>query len=175
MMMKGKVLPLSLAWLFLVSCSTPWQEEGATVVFLVRHAEEADADTDDPPLSPEGAARAANLAQLLRDARISHLHSTRTLRTLETARPVGEVAGIDVEVYDARNLEALTSTIRSAPGRHLVVGHSNTTPTAVRLLGGEPGGPIEEWEHDRLYILTLHADGSVTTVLLRFPATAPFG
>jgi len=53
------------------------------------------------------------------------------------------------------------------PGRHLVLGHSNTTPQLVEALGGEPGAPIEEMEYDRLYIVTL-MDGRTSTVLLRF-------
>ena len=64
-------------------------------------------------------------------------------------------------------MEGLAATLRSTPGRHLVVGHSNTTPALVELLGGDSGGPIDEAEYDRFYVLTLHPGGSVTTVVLR--------
>ena len=58
---------------------------------------------------------------------------------------------------------------RGTPGRYLVVGHSNTTPDLVNRLGGDPGATIdEESEFDRLYVLVLHPDGSVVTVLLRY-------
>jgi hypothetical protein len=50
-----------------------------------------------------------------------------------------------------------------------VVGHSDTTPELVGLLGGDPGAPIDEpTEYDRLYVVTLGPDGTVTTVLLRY-------
>lgn len=153
-------------------------QEG-TVFFLVRHAERADdgpADpamvTDphlaqDPPLSEGGQARARLLASMLRDAGLTHIHSTSYRRTLETAAPTAEATGLTVEPYDASDLEAFSRRLRETPGRHLIVGHSNTTPALVRALGGDPGEPIEPLEYDRLYVLTLEGD-AVLTVLLRF-------
>jgi 2,3-bisphosphoglycerate-dependent phosphoglycerate mutase len=68
-------------------------------------------------------------------------------------------------------MEALAADMRAAGGRHLVVGHSDTTPELVGLLGGEPGPAIDEpSEYDRLYIVTIGADGAVTSVLLRYGA-----
>jgi hypothetical protein len=46
-----------------------------------------------------------------------------------------------------------------------VVGHSNTTPERVSLLGGQPT-PIAETEFDRLYQVIIADSGEVTTVLL---------
>ena len=157
-------------------------QEETTVVFLVRHAERADdgegaqrmADDpqmammlEDPPLSDEGRIRASLLAEMLRDSGITQVHSTDYRRTRETGAPTAEEVGVDMAVYDASDLAAFAETLRSMPGRHLVVGHSNTTPALVQALGGDPGSPIESLEYDRLYIVTL--DGSrVSTVLLRF-------
>ena len=41
--------------------------------------------------------------------------------------------------------------------------HSDTTPALVELLGGEPGAPIESPEYDRLYIVSIGADGAIST------------
>jgi hypothetical protein len=39
----------------------------------------------------------------------------------------------------------------------------------IELLGGEPGFPIDEKsEFDRLYIVTVGASGTVSTVLMRY-------
>ena len=58
--------------------------------------------------------------------------------------------------YDPRDLESFASTLRATPGTILVVGHSNTIPELVDLLGGKPGAPIDEAsEYDRLYVVTV--------------------
>ena len=143
----------------------------ATVVFLVRHAEKATENPQDPELTPEGADRADLLAHMLSDAGVDHVWSTDTKRTRNTAIPIAELAGVDVRLYDPRDLPRLAAQMTTQGGRHVVVGHSNTTPAAVGALGGEPGAPIEEaTEYDRLYQVTVGPDGHVSTVLMRFGA-----
>ena len=79
---------------------------------------------------------------------------------------VGEREVVEREEEEERvGLEEL----KAMGGRHLVLGHSNTTPGMVRALGGDPGSGIEEMEYDRLYIVTVTDDG-VSTVLIRFGA-----
>jgi hypothetical protein len=62
----------------------------------------------------------------------------------------------------------LADELISSPGRCLVVGHSDTTPELVRLLGGEPGPVIADDEYDRLYLLVYRPGVGTSTVLLRF-------
>ncbi len=140
-----------------------------TVVYLVRHAERAEDGTNDPPISDAGEARAHLLAEILRDTGIERVHSTDYKRTRATAAPLARRLGLPVETYEGSDLAGLAERIRADGGRHLVVGHSNTTPDAVAALGGEPGPPIDEMEYDRLYVVTLTRDGA-STVLLRFGA-----
>jgi len=140
------------------------------VVYLVRHAERDEDGTNDPPISAEGRARAELLAAMLADAGVDRIHATAFKRTVQTAAPMALSLGLDeVEGYDGGDLAAFSGKLRGAGGRHLVVGHSNTTRTLIEVLGGDPGPAIEEFEHDRLYILTVSEQG-VTTVLLRFGA-----
>lgn len=140
-----------------------------TVVYVLRHAERAEDGTNDPPISAAGEARARLLAHMLRDAGVERVHSTDYKRTRATAAPLAERLGVPVETYDGGDLAELAQRIRAVGGRHLVVGHSNTTPDAVAALRGEPGPPIDEMEFDRLYVVTLTRDGAAT-VLLRFGA-----
>lgn len=144
-------------------------QETPTVIFLVRHAEKVEDGSSDPALTPEGEARARALAQVLRSVDLDYIHSTPTRRTLDTATPVRREQELSVRRYDGDALESLADELWSTPGRHLVVGHSNTTPRLVRLLGGEAGPPIAEpWEYDRLYVLTRPEGEAPVTVLLRF-------
>ena len=116
----------------------------ALEVWLVRHAEKVD-DSRDPELSEAGHARAALLADLL-----------------------AEALGVEVELYDPRDLEGFAEELRGMGGVHLVVGHSNTTPGMVEALGGDPVSPIDEAEYDRLYRVWLGDDGAVHSELRRF-------
>jgi len=153
------------------------QEE--TVIFLVRHAERADDGPagsqmamdpqmkEDPPLSEAGQTRALLLAEMLEDVGITHIHSTNYVRTRKTAQPSAEAAGVQVTLYDAADLQAFAARLRATPGRHLVIGHSNTTPELVEALGGDPGSPMESLEYNRLYMVSLEG-GMVRTILLRF-------
>jgi len=136
-------------------------------VFLVRHAEKVD-HSKDADLSEDGYLRAEELACVLADAEIQRVFSTDFIRTRETAQPVAEMYGLELELYDKQDLYTLSDQLIKKGGRHLVVGHSNTTPMLVEIMGGEPGPAIEEEnEYDRLYILTISKD-EVQTVLLRY-------
>jgi phosphohistidine phosphatase SixA len=145
-------------------------ESEPLVVFLVRHAEKTDVASD-PGLSAAGIERAAALARVLRSAEIQHVHSSDFTRTRHTARPIAAEYGVEVELYDPRDLPSLVERLRRTGGRHLVVGHSNTTPQMVELLGGTPGPAInEEGEYDRLYIVTIGSDKAVNSVMMRYGA-----
>jgi probable phosphoglycerate mutase len=150
--------------------STAAAAGGNTVIYLVRHAEKV-TDGVDPILSAAGRERARVLADLLEGVRIDAIHSTDFRRTRETARPLAQRIGRAIDLYDPDRSEALVADILSAGGRHLVVGHSNTVPELVVLLGGDGGPPIDEAaEYDRLYVVTRTGDGAVQTELRRYGA-----
>jgi broad specificity phosphatase PhoE len=139
-----------------------------TVIFLVRHAEKTQTGAD-PALSEAGQIRASLLADLLAKEDIRHVHSTDYARTRQTAAPIANRLGIEVELYDPAGLPAFAEALRESGGRHLVVGHSNTTTQLVGLLGGEAGAPIDHnGENDRLYQVTVADSGEATTELSRY-------
>lgn len=170
----GTAVLLALA-LMLSSPLVETAEGEVTVVYLVRHAEKMPAGEGDGPggpgLTEAGRARAASLATMLRAEEIDHVHSTDYVRTLQTARPLAEKLGLEVDLYDPRRLESFAAELLAAGGRHVVVGHSNTTPVLAGLLGGEPGADIDEpTEYDRLYAVIVEGDGRATTLHLRYGA-----
>ena len=137
-------------------------------VFLVRHGEKVD-QSRNPELSSAGYIRAATLAHTLQNSQIQYVHSTDFIRTMKTAEPAAAINGLEVEVYKPSDLKSFAAELRQKGGRHLVVGHSNTTPRMVELLGGESGTEINEPdEYDRLYVVTIDGSGEVNTVLLRY-------
>lgn len=146
------------------------ETDGGSTVYLVRHAERAADHPSDPGLTPAGSARAALLARMLGDVELASVHSTDYRRTRSTAEPTARAHGLRVESYDPRGpgLEALLERLRTTPGHHLVVGHSNTTPAVVEALGGDPVSPIDDDEYDRLYVVVLAGSEVVSSALIRF-------
>lgn len=142
-----------------------------TMIYLVRHGEKL-AEGKDPDLAPQGLQRAQNIATMLAKTNISHIFSTPTNRTRQTAQPLAQQNGLRVELYDPRAPQALVAKVKALTGAVLVVGHSNTLSELVRLFGGQPGAEIADNEYDRLYQLVPGANGAVSTVLFTsLPAT----
>ena len=154
--------------LTMASCAT---NDGATNVYLVRHAEKVIGENvgRDPELTEAGQRRAHLLAELLADKKITRIHSSDFIRTRDTAKPLADATGLAIEIYDPMDLEGLAAKIENARGSHLVVGHSNTIPETVVALSGDGGSPIEEGgEYDRLYKLRISSNGKVLTKLSRY-------
>lgn len=174
-MKTRNIAPLALVLLAttLIACPTteppdPMELQEPLVVFLVRHAEKAN-NTSDPPLTAAGHDRAGALARALRSARLDHVHSSDYIRTRDTAAPTAADQELDVELYDPSDLAGLADALLEAGGRHLVVGHSNTTPSVVALLGGDPESAIDEGdEYDRLYVVTVGPHGYSSSALMRY-------
>lgn len=160
---------LTLLVLIAGSAAVLAAQSDATVVYLVRHAERAEDGTSDPVISLPGWDRSRLLAEMLANAEITNIHTTNFRRTRGTGRPTAEALNLEMESYNPRDLDDFAQKLKQRPGRHLVLGHSNTTPQLVAALGGDPGTPIEEMEYDRLYVVTLTEDGA-STVLIRFGA-----
>jgi probable phosphoglycerate mutase len=140
------------------------------LVFLVRHAEKID-QSKDPELSAAGLARANALANTLRSAEIQHVHSSDYIRTRRTASPTAAAFDLEVQLYNPWKMAELAAKLRRTGGRHLVVGHSDTTPEMVELLTGESPPAIDEAaEYDRLYIVTISGDEAASSVLMRYGA-----
>ncbi len=143
------------------------------IVFLVRHAEKCLAEGNDPALTSAGQQRAVDLARVLADVPITAIYSTPFQRTKLTAEPVATLHGVDVTVTPTRPgfLDDLATTLRNADDRYsLVSGHSNTTPALVNRLAGTDLANLTEDIYDKLYIVTLGADGSTSVLTLRFGA-----
>ena len=119
-------------------------------------------------------ARARTLAAILRKAAIRAVFSTPTKRTQQTAGPLAQQAGLEVQLYDAAKPALVVDRIKAMAGPTLLVGHSNTIAELVTLLGGAPGTQIADDEYDRLYQVAIATDGTVTTVMLSSVVASSF-
>jgi broad specificity phosphatase PhoE len=161
-------IAVGLAWFF--------ESQATTTMIFVRHAEKALIPVDDPGLSPEGRARAEELARQLVDADvvagIDAIYSTDTRRTRETALPVAEALGLDIQTYINQEDDepVVDAMVRDNKGKIiLVVGHSNTVPTMIAALGASKKvPPIAESEYDNLYLISIPWFGKTKTIRLRY-------
>jgi broad specificity phosphatase PhoE len=169
MMPKGFALPLLLAaWSFALAA------QPAKTVILVRHAERAGGMSADVGISEAGRCRAEALARMLADANIKRIYVSEVARTGQTAEPLASKLHIRPEVVPAKDIEGLVAKLRAgAPDDVvLVVGHSDTVPEIIKLLGGGSVPPIGDSEYDRLFVLTLTPPNRATVVTLRYAGCA---
>src|ERR1700720_4842416 len=98
-----------------------------STIFIVRHAEKADA-TKDPDLSEVGRARAEALAKMLKDTNITAVYATEFQRTQQTATPLAKALSITITTLPAKDNAALLAKLRASTGNALVAGHGDTIP-----------------------------------------------
>lgn len=141
-------------------------QQPTTTVYLVRHAEKASDGSRDPALTSEGQARAGRLAELLANEDVSGVYSTNFKRTRDTAQPVAEQFGLEVNIYSPFDLAAsLEMVARHAGKTILIVGHSNSTPAIVNfLLRQDQVEQLDESEYDKLFQLDYHGPISELTI-----------
>jgi broad specificity phosphatase PhoE len=125
-----------------------------STIFIVRHAEKADA-TKDPDLSEAGRARAEALAKTLRDANITAIYATEFKRTQQTATPLAKALSIMITTLPAKDNAALIAKLRASTGNALVVGHGDTIPDLIKALGISDPINIAENDYDNLVAVVL--------------------
>ncbi|GLS00062.1 phosphoglycerate mutase [Brevundimonas denitrificans] len=152
----------------------------AQTVYLVRHAEKADASAD-PVLSEAGEARAAALATALADVHPDHIFTSPLQRTRLTAGPTADFHSVPVEPvgFDGgtpAHVAAIAERVRGLPDDAvvLIVGHSNTVPLIARALGYAEAADMPDCEYDRMTMLHL-MNGMAHSRVTRYGAPSTCG
>jgi broad specificity phosphatase PhoE len=162
-------IAIGLAWFF--------ESQATTTMIFVRHAEKAAEPADDPPLSPAGRQRVAELTRQLVDADvvagIDAIYVTNTARSEQTAEPLARRLGIEMQHYETDpvdNEPVVDRMVSDNKGKIiLVVGHSNTLPALIADLGASKNvPPIAENEYDNIYIVSIPWFGKTKTIRLRY-------
>ena len=168
-----KLLLISTALALLGSVSVHAQNH---TVFLVRHAEKATDQGDDPALTAEGQSRALQLAEALKPANPAAIFATQFKRTQQTAKPLADKLNLPVNIIETSKelasqypnllLERICALPNGASA--VVVGHSNTIPGIVEAWTLAPVKPIADNEHDRLFMVKLDKCQATGSLDLRY-------
>lgn len=160
-------IAIVLAWFF--------ESQATTTIIFVRHAEKELNAGDNPGLSDAGRRRVAELTRQLVDADvvagIDAIYATPFKRTQETAQPLAEALNLPINNYDAADKETVLETIlKNHKGKIiLLVGHGDTIPELIANLGASKNvPPIDEFEYDNIYIISIPWFGKTKTIRLRF-------
>lgn len=152
-------------------------------VFLIRHAEREDEPRQDPPLKKEGVARAQELARLLGAAGIKAIYTSQFARTRLTAEPLATKLGLTLtpislksnptnprQIAEESTTEFVNKVLERAGENVLIVGHSNSIPDVIKMLGGDVVPAIDESKFNDLFVVTVYATGKAKVTHLKYGA-----
>ena len=172
------VLLFAIATLLLV---IPQDDFKPITVYLVRHAERADEPRQDPPLTEKGTARAQELARILGKANIKAIITSQFSRTKLTAEPLAKQANVTVTsislslspsnprmISEQSTAEVTNKILEQAGESVLVVGHSNSIPDVIKMLGGDVTPVIDEKKFDDLFVVTVYAKGKAKVAHMKY-------
>ncbi|HVF23774.1 MAG TPA: phosphoglycerate mutase family protein [Pyrinomonadaceae bacterium] len=181
--MTRKTLPLIAVLLLLSSFVFAQTAEPVTTVFLVRHSERAEEPRQDPPLTEQGVARSQALARLLSAAGIKAIYTSQFARTKLTAEPLAKQLNITAtpislksnptnprQIAEESTKETVDKILSHAGGSVLVVGHSNSIPDVIKMLGGDVAPAIDEKKFDDLFVVTVYSKGKAKVAHLKYGA-----
>lgn len=160
---------LVAALALLLPAATLQAQAAPITVFVVRHAEKGP-EIPDPSLTPQGQQRAAALARVLGDSRVTAIFASEFKRTQETVAPLAAANALTALIVPAGKLDSLIVRLRALPpgSRALVASHSNLVHLIVEKLSGVKIPPLTDAEYDRLVVVTVMADGRGEAVVLRY-------
>jgi broad specificity phosphatase PhoE len=142
-----------------------------TTVILVRHAEKnLDPNNQDPDLTPEGFARAQEIARMFNGAGINTIFATQYKRTQQTVKPLSDSTGVPVTLLRSNQTDELVTRVQtSLRGQTVfVAGHNSTVPAIASALSGESFPTIPETEYDNLYVVTIYRFGKAKVLKLKY-------
>lgn len=169
-------LAAALALSFAVFAVWVWGTADSTTVIVIRHAEkDVSVSATDPPLTPAGEARAAQLARMFGDPKglghIDAIYVSPALRNRLTAAPLAARLGITEIVASADDPAALVHRAlrEHSGGRILIVGHADTVPQLVAALSGNSKVPeIGADEYGTMYIVAVPRIGHANLLRLNY-------
>lgn len=121
-------------------------------IYVTRHYD-TPAGEADPDLTPQGKARADQLAAWFYGRTLKAIYVSDFKRSRQTAAPLAAAVGVTPETYDPKDTPAIVARAKAAGGPVLIVGHSNTVPDLVEQLGGKRPGDLQHEDFGDLWTI----------------------
>ncbi len=152
--------------------SLVWSQDDLTTYILVR---QADRTGGEDVLSEKGEIRARELSRVLEYVDLDMVYCSDYRRTRATVDPMLRQKGMEATIYNAKDIPGFVETLESHQGKTvLIVGHSNTVPQTINMLGVSPPVPdLNHDQYDRLYIVSRSMTGDTRLVTLQFGEDTP--
>lgn len=161
MVLKYRIVFWALL-VFLQSCTSTY--------YIVRHAEKSTTPPNDPLLTEKGLQRAQNLKVMLSDKKIERIYSTKTQRTMDTARPLAQVLHKEIEIYSASEQAGFIEKLKSIKSNSLIIGHSNTIRHIINGLAQKEilSKDLEDYEYDNVFVVKRKTIGKPKYETIKF-------
>jgi broad specificity phosphatase PhoE len=157
----------AIAWGFYLAA-------GTTVVVLVRSPDTQPGTIADPPISPDGEARAQRLARMFgaggSAGRLDAIYASDDRRAQQTVAPLAERLHRAPVFFSASDIRALPARLLHEHGGEtlLVVGGGNTVAQLVQMLAGADTVGAVATDPDALYLVSIPSFGHAQVLRINF-------
>ena len=120
---------------------------------------------------------------MLEGSGIKTIITSQFTRAKQTAEPLAQKLGLTVasmpiamnpanpQQVSEQSIAEIVARVNERPGENvLVVGHSNTVPEVIRMLGGDVVPTIDEKKFDDLFVVTIFGPKQAKVVQLKYDA-----
>ncbi|MEO7410250.1 MAG: histidine phosphatase family protein [Sphingomicrobium sp.] len=138
----------------LAGCTSARQPSSPPDIYVMRHLN-TQAGVPDPDLTGDGQRAAVDLVAWFRTrSKPAVIYVSSTRRAQQTAAPLAQSLGIAPKIYNPSDTPGLVAAVAGETGNVLVVGHSNTVPDIIGLLGGQRPVPLVHEDFGDIWLLS---------------------
>jgi broad specificity phosphatase PhoE len=172
---------LAPVWLILLAGATlgavvwsSYRAAGTTTVVLVRSPDKQPGTIADPPISPDGEARAQRLARMFGEGgsvgQLDAVYASDDRRAQQTAAPLAERLHHAPVLFSASDIDAAAARLlrEHGGGKVMVIGGGNSLTQMARVLAGVEAARAEATDPDALYILSIPSFGHAQWLRVNF-------
>jgi broad specificity phosphatase PhoE len=138
----------------LAGCTSARQASAPPHIYVMRHLN-TPAGVPDPDLTAEGQRAAVELIAWFRTrSKPAVIYVSSTKRAQQTAAPLAQSLGLTPKIYNPSDTAGLIAAVAGETGNVLVVGHSNTVPEIIGLLGGQRPAALVHEDFGDIWLLS---------------------